>query len=100
MNVQGDSFKFEVKGVGDISVKVNLYISLKQIDDAKTNVCRELKQLIMRLYNDEIIQNKSKLDELKRKDDEKEAERAKIREEIRQHEKEMTEKYKDIAHLL
>ena len=100
MNVDGDSFKFEVKGVGEKAVRVNLYISFKQIDEAKTNLTNELKNEILELYSEEINDNKAKLDDLKRKDDEKEAEREKIREEIRKEEEAMKEKYKDIAHLL
>lgn len=82
-----DSFKFEIKGVGDTAVKVNLFISFKEIDEEKTDVCRKLKEEILELYKNPINNNKSKLDDLKRKDDEEEAEREKIREEIRQKEK-------------
>ena len=100
MDVEGDSFKFEVKGVGNSAVKVMLFISFKQIDDDETNFCKELKSSILELYSDVISRNISKLDDLKRKDDEEQAKQEKIREEIRKDEAAKKEKFKDIAHLL
>ena len=52
------------------------------------------------MYSDEISRNISKLDDLKRKDDEQQAKQEKIREERRKKEAAQKEKFKDIAHLL
>ena len=100
MFIGNDPFKFEVKGVGEVSVKVNLYVTFKQIDEAKSNLCKELKSTILDLYESEINRNKNKLDELKRKDEKEEAEREKIREEQRKREEKLKERFKDIEHLL
>jgi hypothetical protein len=100
MDVQGYVQEFEVKGVGNKAVRVDIFISFKEIDDAKKDFCKELKNDILETYEDEINRNKSKLDDLKKEDEEEEAEIERIREEIRKEKEEKDEKYKDIAHLL
>ncbi|MBE6496660.1 MAG: DUF4337 domain-containing protein [Methanobrevibacter thaueri] len=100
VNVDGNPFKFEVKGVGPSAVKLNLYITFKEIDEAKSNLCKELKSKILESYEDEISRNKSKLDELKRKDDELEAERIRNQEAERKRQEKLKERFKDIEHLL
>lgn len=97
--IDGKSYKFEITGAGPTALKVSLFLTYKIIEKEETSLEKFFKELILKEYSDIINNNPSyreKLKILKEEDEKKQAEIAKLDEEIRREQEEKERKWREL----
>lgn len=97
--IEGKTYEFQITGAGPTAIKVSLFLRYDEIDKEETSLERDLKDKILKKYEDKILNNSNyqeKLKQLKKEDDEYQSKMNDLDEEIRREQEEKERKWREL----